>query len=498
MRKARLGFMLALALSLFAAAGSSAPAEVGITTPAGPAELPPTLSPAWPAEASATCSAAEKAKRRRALAVFTRQRVAQRRAFFRKTKSTAARRAFLKAQAAKLRALKRAAACQVVAAGSSEAPIPPPSFAPLSPPSSGPSCSPALTFPGPRAYFHLGPTNYDYYLHPTGTLPMLVLFVDFPESPRSDSTERLFSAFVPSAARWYGEGSYGRLTLTADRVSSWLHMPRSAASYDLHYRGEYPGIVARHRSFLTDVVTAADSQVDFGKYSVIVVVGAGSATDRIGVPFAAGTGVVADGHELRGVVSIPFVFARTPDFVHELGHLFGLPDNYDFALPFAEGTRNLGRWSPMSNTGSLAHFLGWEKWKLGWLDALQLRCVVTPSVWEETISPIEKPGGVKMIVLPTGATTAEIVEVHTLLGVQNQVCDQGVIVYSVDVQARSGTSPARIKPARDDPTGMDCGAIPRAAFGLGTGELSTFDNALMKLEVLATDGSSYRVRVTRK
>jgi hypothetical protein len=118
---------------------------------------------------------------------------------------------------------------------------------------------------------------------------------------------------------------------------------------------------------------------------------------------------------------------------------------------------------------------------------------------EETVSPIETPRGVKMIVLPTGATTAEVVEVHTLLGAQKQVCDVGVLVYWVDVQARSGTAPARIRPARDQPPGFSvCGALPHAAFNLAAGGVSTYETAFMKLEVLATDGSSYRVRVTRK
>lgn len=452
----------------------------------------PSATPAKAAAAPAqSCTSAQKVKRQEALAAFRRQLAAKRRAFSRKTKSSAARRAFLRAQAAKLRALKLAAGCRVPPAGSPDVPLPPPS--------SGPPCSPTLTFPGSRAYFHLGPTNYDFYLPATGRLGTIVLFVDFPDAPRSGSTEPLFRAFVPSAAQWYSEASFGRLTLAAETVSFWLRMPKPGAAYDLHYRGDYPGIVARHRAFLADAVAVADAQVDFSKYSVVVIVGAGSSgADRIGVPFATGAGVIADGHELRGTVVLAAPLAQVADFVHEAGHLFGLPDIYDFSVPFAEGTRNLGRWDPMSNTGSLAHFLGWVKWKLGWLDASQLRCLTTRGVLEETISPIETPNGVKIIVLPTGETTAEIVEVHTLRGMSNQVCDSGVIVYWVDVQARSGTVGARITPAREDPFSNLCGAIPRAAFGVGEGELSTYETGFMKVEVLASDGSSYRVRVTRK
>ncbi len=371
---------------------------------------------------------------------------------------------------------------------------------PLPTPSSGPACTPNLTFPGERAYFHLGPTNYGYYLRATGRLGTLVLFVDFPDAPTSVPTGPLFTAAVQPTAQWYADTSYGRLTLAAEPLNTWLRMPKPAVAYDLQYRAEYPGIVARHRAFFADAVAVADPLVDFGKYSLVFIVAAGApgASARLGLPLAVGTGVIADGNELRGMVVASSPLARPADLVHETGHVFGLPDNYDFSVPFAEGTRNLGHWDPMSNTGSLAHFLGWVKWKLGWLDASQLRCVESPGVLEETLSPIETPGGVKMVVLPTGATTAEIVEVHTLRSISNQVCDSGVIVYSVDVQARSGTAGARITPARDDPASPECGALPRAAFDVGPGERATFENSVLKLELLASDGSSHRVRVTRK
>jgi hypothetical protein len=66
------------------------------------------------------------------------------------------------------------------------------------------------------------------------------------------------------------------------------------------------------------------------------------------------------------------------------------------------------------------------------------------------------------------------------------------------VKAPGGTVGAHITPARDDPPSSDCGAIPRAAFDLGPNEVSTYESPLMKVELLASDGNSYRVRATRK
>ena len=295
----------------------------------------------------------------RALAVFTRELAAKRRAFFRAHADAAARRAFVARQRARLGALKRAAGCRVgperadvsvsmsasgvgelvfrvvvlnrgpgraiaarvtdplprgvelVSATSTsgscsrgpnvtcglktlapgakvtvtistrryltgvienavsvEAATPDPSSAnnaatarstdvPLPAASSGPACAPELTFPGPRAYFHLGPTNYALYQQATGRLGALLLFVDFPDAPSTVPTAPIFTAAVPALSQWYAEASYGRLTLAFDQIPNWLRLPKSALAYDLHYRGDYPGIVARHRAFLADAVAAA-------------------------------------------------------------------------------------------------------------------------------------------------------------------------------------------------------------------------------------------------
>jgi hypothetical protein len=63
------------------------------------------------------CTAAQKARRQRALATYLRTMRKQRRAFFRAHKNVRARRAFVRRQQAKLRALRKAAACTVAPAG---------------------------------------------------------------------------------------------------------------------------------------------------------------------------------------------------------------------------------------------------------------------------------------------------------------------------------------------------------------------------------------------
>jgi hypothetical protein len=69
------------------------------------------------AVANRDCTAAEKTRRQRALATYLRTMTKKRRAFFRAHKNVRTRRDFARRQQAKLRALRKAAACTVIPAG---------------------------------------------------------------------------------------------------------------------------------------------------------------------------------------------------------------------------------------------------------------------------------------------------------------------------------------------------------------------------------------------
>jgi M6 family metalloprotease-like protein len=473
------------------------------------------------------CSTAEKKRRQKAIAAYRKAMPKQRLAYFKTHKSTKKRRSFVRKQRLKLRALtKRLNACSRPGPSRGPGPlpppppprppvVPPPPVAPPAPPppivlapaSAGPPCSPVLVQGSIPSTFHLGATDYTRFVRPAGALRALVLYVDFPEAPATQSPEALYSALAPPTAQWYANASYGRFTLESAFHPSWVRMPRSAASYELDRRDiGFPDIIARHRAYLADAVARVDGVIDFRGYGIVIIVPSSGAeiTHSLGLALTVlgGPGVVADGVVLRGAATVAAdTQTRWQILIHEASHIFGLPDMYDFSVPYDEGTRYLGRWEPMSRAGSISHFLGWVKWKLGWLTPAELRCLNSAGALEETLTPIESPGGVKAVVIPTSPATAYVVEVHTLFGASDQVCDQGVLVYTVDASAETGTPSARIlaaQPDTDAATTQSCGPLHRAAFSLGPGEASSFEDAVVKVEVLATDGSAYRVRVTRK
>ena len=159
----------------------------------------------------------------------------------------------------------------------------------------------------------------------------------------------------------------------------------------------------------------------------------------------------------------------------------------------------------MDNPAGMAHgadLFAWNKWRLGWLDSKQVRGLTAPGAVEETIAPVESAGGVKLVVAKTSASFLYAVEVRRRLGNDaNSTCDDGVLVYTVDSTKRNGLGPKFVHAAQTGPDQSKvstCGLKYAAPFDLGPGEVSTFEDASVRVEVLATDGVNYRVRVTQK
>ena len=410
---------------------------------------------------TATCSAEQKAAREAALLRFKQGMAAARRAYFKKHREAKLRRAFARRQSARLRVLQTAAACTV----------------PALPASSGESCT--FKFPPNQGTFRFseGPLSSDW-LSPRGRVDAVLIFVDFPDAPGVNA-----SGLVPRLTThvpWFDEVSYGRFNLSVTPVQSWFRVPRPTSSYPpLNQSVHHPDLFA-------DAIAASDAAVDYSKYQAVFVVGARGWNQGVGGPFLAppGSGIRADGREIRyGVVLGPSVFdngrpANTLN--HEFLHTLGLPDVHG-------GNNSVGGWDPMGGLYSTNHVVGWHKWLLGWLDPAQLTCLSRPGQLEETLTQLDRPGGKKLVVVPTSGTTAHVVEVRRRSGYDGTICKEGVLVYTVDSLRPSAQGPISV--------GNGGGCFPGGApFQVGR----AFEDAKVKVEVLASDGRAFRVRVTQK
>lgn len=221
--------------------------------------------------------------------------------------------------------------------------------------------------------------------------PAIVILVDFADNP-SDTINYpvvhydslLFSQGIyPSGSMrdYYLENSYGNMDITG-AVTLWLRMPRN---YGYYTDGQYGfGTYPRNAQKLTeDAVMAADPFVNFANFDAdsdgyvdaLFVVHAGPGAEVTGNPWHIWS------HKWKTSAPVPVdgvlveTYSMEPEdgrigvFSHELGHVFGLPDLYDYGYD----SNGLGSWSVMAggswgNGGvTPVHFDAWSKTKLGFV-----------------------------------------------------------------------------------------------------------------------------------
>ncbi|MET7440155.1 M6 family metalloprotease domain-containing protein [Streptomyces sp. NPDC004082] len=349
------------------------------------------------------------------------------------------------------------------------------------------------------------------YARSTGTVRALNLMVDFSDAPGQGSALDRLAEFFPKTREWFRTSSYGRLDYRPEApVRDWLRMPRSFKDYGIERGAPFdPG----YRDLVQDIVAVADPRVDFRAYdilNVLVTPNAGpSALDTVlSVTFAGNTEApVADGVP---VANASFVYSRQDDgsgsygdtgyrvLPHENGHTFGLPDLYT-----QDGGGAVGHWDIMSEDwGADNDLLGWHKWKLGWLDESQVRCAATPGTSEYTLTPLARPGGTKLVVVPLSAKTGYALELRTRAGNDETVCRPGILIYKVDADVDTGNGPVNVFDSQRDSGG--CTRSPNVHAELSDapftpGESFQDPKTGVRITVAGADlTGNHRVYVTRR
>ncbi|MFE1438087.1 M6 family metalloprotease domain-containing protein [Streptomyces sp. NPDC058739] len=351
------------------------------------------------------------------------------------------------------------------------------------------------------------PTGYS---PSTGTVRALTLMIDFSDAPGEGPALERFREFFPQTQHWFRTASYGRLDYRPEApITDWLRMPKPFAEYGIERGAPFdPG----YRRLVQDIITSADPRVDFRSYdllNVLVTPNAGpSALDTVlSVTFAGNTDApVADGVP---VANASFVYSRQDDgsgsydrtgyrvLPHENGHVFGLPDLYT-----QEGGGAVGHWDIMSEDwGANNDFLGWHKWKLGWLDTSQISCAAARGTTEHPLTPLSTTGGAKLVFVPLDKRTGYAVELRTRGGNDESICRPGVLIYKVDADIDTGQGPIRVYDSQRDSGG--CTRSPNVHAELSDAPFSpgeTFKDPTRSITIKVAGADLegvYRVRVTR-
>jgi M6 family metalloprotease-like protein len=287
----------------------------------------------------------------------------------------------------------------------------------------------------------------------TGTIRVALAFVDFPNSQETGSIDSAFEKIASRVSAVYKEMSYGKLNVEFVKISGWTRMDKASNAYQISQegRGDYEDTVAYAR----EVIGKTDPTVDFTGVDLIVVFAseeapgiAGDYEQTLSEPLR-----TKEASNIQSVIVSGggwWLQSWDPTAVsHEFGHTLGLADLYD-----SEAGKNgpinpfVGDFDFMSFSyeESLApSFLGWNRWRLGWISDEAVICLKPTAENRVTLSPLQSGKGALLAIVPLSATRVLVMESRRAIGIDSKLPDSGVLVYIVDSRVDSGLGPIRVQ-----------------------------------------------------
>ena len=368
----------------------------------------------------------------------------------------------------------------------------------------------------------------------SGVVRVVVLFVDFPDAQAGYSTHAEAERGLPWAETYLEAASNGKLDVQYVPHHEWLRAPKS---YRAYLEENVLGKMDVGAEIYEDAVGLADDDVDFGEFHSLAVIlpsshfGGGSA----------GGSIEADGVRLRRHINNDKPWAAPGDpyewgstAAHELAHNLGLPDLYpygdDHELPSArsghqwvgadfglmglqawflargQDERTTLRWSgggvSYARSFEAEEMLAWHRWRLGWLDESQVRCLHQPASTVR-LTPVARSGtATAMAAVPLSRSELIVIESRRQDGYDvgkpyssggqtttlPALAEEGVLVYTVNTSFGTGDLPVKVAGDRGNGQVDDYPV-------LSVGESVTVRGYTITLT--ADDGDTHRVTIVR-
>lgn len=246
-------------------------------------------------------------------------------------------------------------------------------------------------------------SNWSNHVRPLGKVRALLIAQDFPDV-RSKTKFSEIETFSKRLESEFLRLSNGKAQFEITVRQGWLRMPKTAKHY----------MSADWREKIDDALRMVDPDFDFTQFdmfiiktdeknTVVNVAGALPKWDTYvpdGLPFAHGVYLGSDGWTQEGGDGLGVA-------VHEISHLFGLPDLYGFN---EDGSRPVGLFDLMGSSGEgmLLRYMGWHQWKLDWLEDSEVGCLDPLKLQQFSIPA--KQSKVAPFVFPISKTKAFVVE----------------------------------------------------------------------------------------
>ena len=287
-----------------------------------------------------------------------------------------------------------------------------------------------------------------------GTLNFKVLFAKSAGSTAANekSAQDLYKKLQPEiVSSFYNQVSNGSVkNIQFEPYYSWIEFDKLESLQDA--RGtDQSRVESEWRTFVSKTLETAEPQIDFTKSDgVMIILDPNSSYLRLG--YGLTDEHIVDGKKISSVIILGRAYVqvglRSPYLViHELGHLFGLPDLYSYIDAFKtnqDSTDTVAYFSVMNKAavGGIGYF-GWERFILGWLDDPQIICHKAGEVAGNLV-PLTKANGLKMIAVPISSSQVLVVENRTKEGIDKMIPNPGIIAYVVDSSIEGGKNPIKV------------------------------------------------------
>ncbi len=322
--------------------------------------------------------------------------------------------------------------------------------------------------------------DWSRFARPVGELKVLLLATDFSDVPAKTSMTQI-RAFANRLTQEFSRLSYGVLDFKITVHPEWMRLPKSARYYS----------AAEWTEKITDSLVAADPSYDFKEFDLFII-----KTDEKNSVINVAGALPIWGQELDGK-SIHMGVYLGRDYwteigqgvqvgLHEIAHVFGLPDLY-MANP--DKRFPVGIFDSMSNYSPdiPPQMFGWHRWKLGWLQDSEITCL-DPRVEQRLTLPRQGKKNLP-VVFPIGENRVIVVERWQP---SSRRSASSVIVYEVNAKSHvwaSGGELGKISPIQIVPP-----AGKKLTLNYGDGNRN---NVLRPNQRVQTKAGVFRISLTK-